>query len=302
MKITKKRIMNIENSIAVIRNDEEFHIAFKGFNDNLARIQEIGFSQNPQIGEQILPLGVGPISRFNANGKFLIKRNEEKETYYIERLWKWKDFQGNEYEKFIYIPRQRYPRELIPPPSEELLIDSLGDSNIIVSRAFVKRTQNFEIIKHTINLFLELFGECDLIREDYQPFVFENITRLNWRILPQGNYPWNVVRDIVQDRIERQPRGNRPVIANRLEKITSHNPNFVAVGQGGFSDYIVFGFPNKNTFILESIRSGNATYIFGNDWVELSKLTKAQILNNQLQIDRVLHSPAWETRINNILQ
>lgn len=300
MKIIKKRIINVDPYIATIKNGEEFHIAFNSFNENIERINQIGFT-NPQVGEQILPAILGPVSRYNANGRFNIRRDLPKEEFYVERLWKWKDYQGNEYEKITFTRRERYPRELVPPPGEELLVDSYGQNNIIVSRAFIKEEENYEVIKHTLNLFLELFGECDLIRENYEPFVYNNITRLNWRILPQGEYPWATIREVAQERIARQPVGNRPVISNRLEIISAHVPNFVAVGRGGFYDYMVFGFPAKNIYILESIKTGNATYVFGKDWEELSKLTKAEILNNDLQEERIFHSPAWEVRINEIL-
>jgi hypothetical protein len=301
MKIIKKRVINVETYLSTIRNDEEFHIAFNGFNERRERIQQIGFSNNPQVGEQILPAIIGSVTRFNANGSFILRRELPKETYYIARLWKWKDFQGNEYEKIIYIPRERYHREPIAPPSEELLIDSYGQNNIVVSRAFKNEPQSFEAIKNMINIFLEIFGECDLIRENYEPFLYDNVTRLNWRILPQGDYPWPIIRNLAQERIARQPRGNQPVIANQLEIITTHVPNFVAVGEGGFSDYIVFGFREKNIYILESIRVGNATYIFGNNWEVLSRMTKAEILNNNLHLERIFHSPNWEHKINQIL-
>lgn len=301
MKIIKKRIINVAPYLATIRDNEEFHIAFTRPNENIEIIQRIGFSNNPQVGEQILPAIIGPITRFNANGSFTLRRDLPKETYYISRLWKWRDFQNNEYEKIIYIARERFHREPIAPPSEELLIDSQGENNIVVSRAFTKNPENLEAIKNMINVFLEIFGECDLIREDYQPFLYENITRLNWKILPQGNYPWPIIRDLAEERIARQPRGNQPAIANQLEIITTHIPNFVAVGNGGFNDYIVFGFPAKNIFILESIRIGNATYIFGNDWEALSRMTKAEIINNELHQERIFHNSNWEQRINQIL-
>ena len=242
------------------------------------------------------------MSKFNSNGRFNIRRDLPKEEFFVERFWQRRDWQGNITEEILYIQRERYPRELIAPPSEELLIDSYNQNNIIVSRAFTKYPENYEAIKHAINLFLELFGECDLIRENYTPFLFENITRLNWKILPKGEYPWERIREIARERIERQPRGNRPVISQRLEKITSHTPNFVAVRQGGFYDYIVFGFPIRGIFILESLKNGNATYIFDHNWEELSKMTKAEILNNQLQTERIFHRPGWEYRINSFFE
>jgi hypothetical protein len=301
MKIIKRRIRNAESYLATIRNGENFHIAFTDINAQLQRVNQIGFTTNLTEGEAILPEGIGPISRFNANGKFNIRRDLEKEPFYIERVWTWTDWGGNTHSRIVSIRRLRYPRELITPPSEELLIDSYNVNKIIVSRQLTKTPENFEDIKHIMNLFLEYFGEFDLIREDYQPFVAENITRLNWKIFPQGEYPWERVRVVANERIQRQSIGNRPIIENHLEKISAFIPNFVAVGQGGFSDYVVFGFPDRNLYIFESVRPGNATYIFNNNWVDLSRLTKGEILSNNLQQERILHTPTWEQRINQVL-
>ncbi len=301
MKIIKRRINNVENHLSTIKDGEEFHIAFTDYNNQINRISAIGFTPDAKTGEQILPAVVGSISRFNANGKFKVRRDLPKEEYYIERYWKKRDWRGNITEEVFYVRRERYQRELIAPPSEELLLDSYKDENIIVSRSFIKSPENFAAIKHTINLFLELFRECDLIRENYHPFLFENIIKLNWKIFPTGEYPWTRVKDIAQERIERQPAGTRPVIAKRLEAITAHHTDFVAIGRGGFSDYIVFGFSTKGIFILESLKNGNATYVFGDNWAQLSKMTKAEILINQLEIERIFHRPGWEIRINELL-
>lgn len=302
MKIIKRRVQNVENYLSTIRDGEEFHIAFTDFDNKLTRIRELGFTNEVEIGEVILPIVIGPITRFNADGKFNIRRDLPKEEFFVERYWLRRDWQGNETPEILYIRRERYPRELVPAPSEEFLIDEYDNNKIIVSRAFIKDDESLNIIKHTINLFLEIFGECDLIRQDYQPFLYENVTRLNWKIFPRGEYPWETIREITEERLQRQPRGNRPVISNRLEKITSHTPNFVAIGQGGFYDYIVFGFPSKNIFILESIKNGNATYVFDDNWEELSRMTKAEIINNHLQRERIFHRPGWEGRINEILR
>ena len=226
MKIIKKRIINVENYITAIRFGERFHVVSLDLDTKINRIRQIGFSENLELGEKILPAILGPVSRYNSEGKFNIRRDLEKETFYMCRHWEWTDWGGNTHSDFVYIPRERYPRELIPPPSEELLVTNYNDTKMIVSREFVKEENDFNSIKHIINLFLELFGECDLIRENYQPFIPDNITRLNWKIFPQGQYPWEQVRDIVQERVERQPRGNRPVIERQIKSITNYVPSW----------------------------------------------------------------------------
>ena len=47
----------------------------------------------------------------------------------------------------------------------------------------------------------------------------------------------------------------------------------------------------------ESIYPNNATYVFADNWQELSQLTKAQILNGGLQNARLIHKENWKEDI-----
>ena len=62
-------------------------------------------------------------------------------------------------------------------------------------------------------------------------------------------------------------------------------------------------FLGKATFeeLQRDRKLGNATYVFDKDWEELSKLTKAQILDEGLQRDRVIHRKGWHQRIRHLL-
>ena len=62
------------------------------------------------------------------------------------------------------------------------------------------------------------------------------------------------------------------------------------------------GFKEKNIYTLESLYYGNATYIFDERWEELSKKTKAEILNEKLQTDRVIHRKSWDDKIKGWLK
>ena len=75
----------------------------------------------------------------------------------------------------------------------------------------------------------------------------------------------------------------------------------IAQGRGGFSGYIVFGFPRKNLYVLESLYYGNATYVFRENWEKLSQLSKAVILSGNLQTARIVHQPGWEKEVRHLL-
>ncbi|WP_108423940.1 hypothetical protein [Flagellimonas amoyensis] len=300
MKIGKSRVRNINPYLRLIPANADFFIGLTDLQNHHERLIEIGFTNELNVNEQVLPTSIGPISEYNSEGKYNIRKDLEKETYYQTREWTWKDWSGYEHSKIVYIARERYPREFVPPPSEEFKIAIKDGSKLLISKQ-LNKADNADEIRHIINLYLELFGECDVLTAEMAPPLSPNVIRLNWRILPPGEYPWEVVQNEVTDIIQRQPEGNRPVANYRIETISDHTPNFVAVGQGGFNDYLVFGFPNKNIYVLESIRTGNATYVFDRNWQELSQLSKKEILDNDLYEERIIHREGWEENINNLL-
>ena len=91
------------------------------------------------------------------------------------------------------------------------------------------------------------------------------------------------------------------VLQYRLEAINSYGPSFRAIGEAGFRGYVVFGFPDKGAYCLESMYTGNATYVFSDDWGVLSKRTKAEILNEHLQKDRLIHVKGWSKKVHSLL-
>ena len=149
---------------------------------------------------------------------------------------------------------------------------------------------------------LELFGECSVLRSNLEDIIRAEVRRLNWEVLPQGRMPWERLKTHVDPFVRRQRRGNRPIIERRLQTINGYGPEFVALGRAGFSGYVVFGFPEKSLYVLESVNRDNATYVFEDDWRRLSQMTKAEILDHSLQKDRVIHREGWPSRIRNILR
>jgi hypothetical protein len=169
-----------------------------------------------------------------------------------------------------------------------------GGQRLLRTEQTIFEVANHDRILLTINLFLEIFGECNVMDEHLESIHQPRIRRVNWRILPQGRMPWDQLHTHLRQIVGRQPQGNQPVIQHRLQAINSRNPAFVAVGQGGFDSYVIFAFPQRHIFILECIQFGNATYVFGDDWRTLSQMTKAEILNADLQQERLIHRDNWD--------
>ncbi len=296
MKIVKSRIRSVENYLIGLNNGEDFFVAFRNF-ENKKRIEKVGFTNALKTGDTILPNILGPVSNYNSNGSFELNKTLPKEMLY--KLVDITDWHGNYHT--VEIPYKRYHRNLIPAPSIELMVViGNNDEKIIRSpKLTIGRTPNNEIM-HVINLFLELFGECETIRTNLIPVFNLPINRLNWEVLPPGNYPFEILNDRIRQLTETLSTSRRRLIERRLVTIRSHNPNFVAIGESGFRGYIIFGYPNKKFFLLESLYFGNATYVFGHNWRELSQMTKAEIIHQNLQQERLIHNLNWTDQINSL--
>lgn len=295
MKIRGKRIRNIEKYIADVRDGENFKIALLTPDNFERKVNDAGFL-DVAPGIQILPNNIGTKSNFNAEGGFIKHRDREKETVYREGLIR--DWHGNYHT--VDIPYQRYPRTPIPAPCVELTVmENNRNELMIVSPDFNKDPANYVDILHMVNLFLELFGECDTIGDNNQVIIDLNapVRRLNWEVLPKGEYPWERIKQNVDAIIDSVKANFQPIIKQRFEIIAGYTPDFVAIGRAGFSGYVIFGFPDKEFFILESIFHNNATYVLGDNWEELSQLTKADLIDADLYLKRFEHRVNWPESI-----
>ena len=119
--------------------------------------------------------------------------------------------------------------------------------------------------------------------------------------MPQGEIIWEKSKIKIVELLEKTNIQNKEDTIDRFEYISRFNPDFMAIGNGGFNDYVVFGFNDKNLYVLENSFAGNATYIFNDDWKIISQLTKAEILKENLQAHRLIHKKNWKLQIKNIL-
>lgn len=270
------------------------------------KLQEIGFSSEICVGQTVLPKAIGPVSLRNSEGDFIIHKDREKETHYAMREWTYNQWAGfgetREVTESVEVPYARYPRTIIPPQSIELTAINSNGEIIIISPKIKFNEENEDMIIHIVNLFLEIFGECQAFDIENNPITIPKLVKLNWEVLPKGKMPWEKRRKQILKFIDRATGENKKVVDKMLEFINGYGPDFSAIGSGGFNRYIVFGFLNKNIYVLESVDVNNATYILENDWESISKLTKAEILNQDLHKDRVIHSKSWYEKMGVTLE
>ena len=306
MIISGRRIRNIDRRLAAIGSGANIIVGLTDLDRFPNQISQLGFSANSSNGDTILPpAAFGPVSHYNAEGREIVHRDQPMETAHRQAEWHWTEWHGRydhvERSKIVDVPYERYPRTFDPPPSVELTITTNQDAEkLLITPVTTFDRTNYHRILHTVNLLLEMFGECNIMDENLQSIHQPHLRRLNWNVLPEGRMPWEQLIVQLNPVVEREPHGNQPVIRHRLQRVNTHGPAFVAVGQGGFDGYVIFAFPERHIFILECVHFGNATYVFGENWETLSQMTKAEILSNDMQQDRLVHQENWGRRLDDL--
>lgn len=98
------------------------------------------------------------------------------------------------------------------------------------------------------------------------------------------------------------PPSVQPVIRARTSQVEKYGPDFAAIGRAGFYGYWVFGFTKQGLYVLESRMLDNATYVLGADWEVVSRLTKAEIINSELAVARLVHDRGWPEKLDQVLR
>lgn len=299
MLITKSKIISIEKYIVPFRKEDVLYVATEINTNGLEqRLNAIGFPSIEFTGIKLIPRAIGPVSKFNAEGRDIPLKHLPMETYYRDAYIK--DWHGDYH--YVDIPGERYQRKHINAPCQEISLIKIGGNNYAISDLLPNTEDGKELIKHVVNLFLEIFGVCEILNKDKCPEVATTkLKRAYWQILPEGEIVWERVNQItggIQDSNELVGQLQR----YRFKTIIQYKPDLVYYGNGGFHGYLVFVFKKKNLVLMENMIYGNATYVFRDNWEELSKLSKAEIIKQNLQENRLIHRGNWPYQVTNLLK
>lgn len=287
MLINKKRIINInnypttkENKIGVMITDENYNkVGIKEFVDGLSIIPSYK---------------LGPTCRKNSLGYSIADKSKPKVNKIVNTIeWTWEQWIGRgETEtcsKIVDIEREVYQRIEFPPKLIHFICKSFDGRKYLI--ADMPEESNTEIYKHTINMFLETFGYCQIFDKKYNFSVDQaKIKYCNWVILPKGMKI--IIDNKRREKKENDNKKRRDFNQSRLDFLQQSNYNDIYVGEHGFDGYFVFKY--DKLCILENGFYGNATYIIpALSWEELTKKTKQELISESLLVDRIVHQASW---------
>lgn len=295
--IIGKSIRNVDKHLEKLSEGELFYVALRGIESYSENLFKYGLDvQKLKDGESFLPRPVKSSTSYNSNGKIVLDKSEKEERVF-ERSYHIVDWHGNDHYGTCYQSRMCYKRNFINP----LEIELTYSNGFIVSPILKKCKENEDTIKHIINMFLEMFGNCEILTEDFNIKGTKVVKRLQWTVLPKGEYPWEKAKEYLDVILDSTPNRYKRIIKNRHRIISNKVPDFMAIGDQGFYGYVIYGFTKKNIYIFESNQPDNATYVFKGNWEDASKLTKSEILSSNLCEARLIHNKNWESSIEKIV-
>lgn len=253
------------------------------------------------------PESQGKYSDRNINGFEVVRKDLPKETHYnsIESP-NWGDsYYGTH---TVNLPYQKYPRDFYPPRELEILMSSKDvrpnlPTYIIafqVQEVLDKHDRSFkDRLLENLNLLQESVGACGVEAATMALSDYAKSLHVSWEILPPGT---------LEETIERVFRGKTPtqqqkdVTAERYNFFQSLKPKGLVFGQSGFRRY--FGaLLEDNLVVFENVEYGNAVYILFDNWEELSKISRLDLMSGKFNgsFERVVHTSGWKGKVKTIV-
>ena len=303
MKFKANSIRTLDRFLKCCGGRNEITLGVKLDNIPPENLVEIGLGVSAEEGLSILPSVIGKFTSFNANCKEILRPDLPKEQYSVSYTSTTYDWHRNPHYGMRTRTAMRIAREHIPAPAIMFSIAKTKSGTYITSPVLNITEENSAVNIHNITLKLECFDEIEILDTTKEPLITTKFKKVLWTVLPKGKYPWNEISKLIFSNTQSTSASDsdKEVIEARLKLINVYKPDFIATGHAGFNGYFIFGFENKNTYVLESIFLDNATYIFKKDWEVLSQLTKAEIINGNLEYERIVHNKVWNRAIGDRL-
>lgn len=249
MQINRTHVRNIDRYIHPSLSSQFVRVICPLDDVSAAKLTRAGLEAPLVEGKSYLPPIVGHITRFNADGRWNIHRDQPKEKRYLRTIyWRWKQWGGDEMEEARDIFRSCLPRSLVPPAAEELFGFPMNGVVVAATEA-VSLPSAKDQLKHQVNLMLELFGSCEIVRADGTSALPARTLR-RWAFLPSGPYKKGDVPTALDKVFSRLSAGDRTILTERQDFLTELDPQEVAQGEGGFNDYLAYVLPQYGRVVL----------------------------------------------------
>lgn len=301
-----KRVNNIRKHLnGLLKDDEPFYIGITA--EEYSGVTNLNLYGLPNISMfvgSILPNPVRSVSRANVRGRYVRKEPEEKVTIrrHIEYTRR-RDGVHVSFDRNFYVYKKVLQHQF---EIKFVLKTNMHGQKLVICEELLHNSDDHNMKmknKHIANLFCEIFETFEIYDTDLNPAIHFN-TRFDEVILPSGRLEDQTnFDDIIRlgDRFARNEDESR-AFQERLKVLQEYKPDIRGKGPKGFFGYLVFGFTDLDIIVLETIYSGNATYIFTTENFENKIISnKQEVLRRELHLQRIYHDDNWERKIRDFM-
>ena len=283
MNFTKKKRKN--NLPAELRNkDLIVSTPFKGVPSKL---------NLRHIGDELLPdPGLGKWCNRNACGYSVTDYTSPKIYRYVSTnyIHPWGKLELPRVP--VDIHKYCYRKKEIEPNFIKISLVSNDDGEMYYASLLKADSKDYDIIT-AVNMFIEIFGECD-VGTELNVLPPSRIKHLNWEILPPDKKPSDLIRQMSEGRKQKE---STIQYSEARTKFLEKKP-YKCIGRGINGSYGYFGYVYLNICVFECALYGNATYIVNSsNWEELSKMTKRELIESNNVVEKLIHTEDWFEKI-----
>ena len=201
---------------------------------------------------------------------------------------------------------QAYPVDYHSPKLLTLsvtILEELADGALVrfrIDQPLQKKSASFAAdLQFNLRLLREAVGKAHVFDADLSDEDFARIQHVDWEMLPPGS------SDRVLKRLASR-KGINPtqlkVASERLLVLDQLDHDGFIVGTGKFARYFGARFSNR-LVALENLEYGNALYVFEENWEQLTKLSRSELIRRrEPSVHRIPHLPGWQSTIRKLLR
>ncbi|WP_209346789.1 hypothetical protein [Pontixanthobacter sp. CEM42] len=156
-----------------------------------------------------------------------------------------------------------------------------------------------ENLQFNLRLLREIVGRSQVYCADMSDEEFANLQSVDWELIPPGSAD-RVIAQLAESKATTAEQ--LEVASERLRVLERLSHNGFIVGHGKFARYFGARFGDK-LLVLENLEYGNAMYLFEENWEELTKLRRTELIKRRdPKVHRLPHLPGWQSAIRELLR
>ena len=268
---------------------------------NVSRFQKLGLrieSDKLFFNDKVLPSSKnGRYSNYNCYGR----RIRRKDLPMIDKIFCGECYpygnKNSDKVSYSYTKKVCQAEEWIPSFVNISISIEEKDVNVFdvlfeICDSLDRTEYNFELdLLFYINLLQENVGDFDVYEDEIGANDIDEIQYVDWELLPPGEVDEEFVKKCYDKKSEEQQRE----ILERYNFIKQLGPRNIIKGTSYFSKYFGARFDN-DTVVLENVESGNAIYIFHENWEKLTKFSRNDLRRGYSdKVTRIVHTGNWKT-------